>query len=206
MWNLPGPGIEPVSPALAGGFSATVPPGKSYLFISWWTLGSFLYLAIMNNATMNFYLQVFLWSYAYIVLLGIYLGVELLGHMVTLWLTLWKWKSFIRVWLFVTSWTIQSMEFSRPEYWSGEPFPSPGDLPNLGIKSRSPTLQAVSLPAEPPEKPKNTGISRVSLLQWIIPTQGLSCIAGRFFTNWAIREDSFFIFYKHFLYNQNKYS
>ena len=37
--------------------------------------------------------------------------------------------------------TVQSMEFSRPEYWSGEPFPSPGDLPNPGIKSRSPALQ-----------------------------------------------------------------
>ena len=35
-----------------------------------------------------------------------------------------------------------SMEFSRPEYWSGLPFPSPGNLPNPGIKSRSPALQA----------------------------------------------------------------
>ena len=42
-----------------------------------------------------------------------------------------------------------SMEFSRPEYWSGLPFPSPGDLPNPGIEPRSPTLQADSLPAEP---------------------------------------------------------
>ena len=38
------------------------------------------------------------------------------------------------------NWTIQSMEFSRPEYWSGSPFPSPGDLPNPGIKPRSPAL------------------------------------------------------------------
>ena len=45
-------------------------------------------------------------------------------------------------------WTIQSMAFSRPEYWSGQPFPSPGHLPNLGIEPRSPTLQADSLPAE----------------------------------------------------------
>ena len=52
-----------------------------------------------------------------------------------------------------TPWTIQSMEFSRPEYWSGQPFPSPGDLPNPGIKPRSPALQADSLPAEPPGKP-----------------------------------------------------
>ena len=52
-----------------------------------------------------------------------------------------------------TPWTIQSMEFSRPESWSGQPFPSPGDLPNPGIEPRSPTLQADSLPAEPPGKP-----------------------------------------------------
>ena len=47
----------------------------------------------------------------------------------------------------------QSMEFSRPEYWSGWHSPSPGDLPNPGIKPRSPTLQADSLPAEPQGKP-----------------------------------------------------
>ena len=45
------------------------------------------------------------------------------------------------------------MEFSRPEYWSGQPFPSPGDLPNPGIKPRFPALQADSLPAEPQGKP-----------------------------------------------------
>ena len=43
-----------------------------------------------------------------------------------------------------TPWAVQSMEFSRPEYWSGEPFPSPGDLPNPGIEPRSPVLQADS--------------------------------------------------------------
>ena len=41
------------------------------------------------------------------------------------------------------------MGFSRPEYWSAQPYPSPGDLPNPGIEARSPTLQGVSLPAEP---------------------------------------------------------
>ena len=51
-------------------------------------------------------------------------------------------------------WTLQSMEFSRPESWSGEPFPSPGDLPNLGIEPRSPELQADFLPAEPQGKPE----------------------------------------------------
>ena len=46
------------------------------------------------------------------------------------------------------------MEFSRPEYWSGQPFPSPGGLPNPGIKPKSPTSQADSLPAEPQGKPR----------------------------------------------------
>ena len=45
-----------------------------------------------------------------------------------------------------------SMEFSRQEYWSGFPFPFPGDLPDPGIKPRSPTLQADALPSEPPGK------------------------------------------------------
>ena len=44
------------------------------------------------------------------------------------------------------------MEFSRQEYWSGLPFPSPGDLPDPGIEPVSPALQADSLPPEPPEK------------------------------------------------------
>ena len=42
------------------------------------------------------------------------------------------------------------MGFSREEYWSGLPFPSPGDLPNPGIEPRSPTLQADTLLSEPP--------------------------------------------------------
>ena len=62
------------------------------------------------------------------------------------------------------------MEFSRPEYWSGQVFPSPGDLPNPGIKPRSPTLQVDSLLADPQGKPKNTGVGSLSLLQQIFPT------------------------------------
>ena len=64
-------------------------------------------------------------------------------------------KSLSCVWLFVTPLTIAhqaplSMEFSRQEYWRGLPFPSPGDLPDPGIKPRSSALQADSLPSEPP--------------------------------------------------------
>ena len=46
-----------------------------------------------------------------------------------------------------------SMGFSRQEYWSGLPFPSPGDLPDPGIELRSPALQADALTSEPPGKP-----------------------------------------------------
>ena len=67
-------------------------------------------------------------------------------------------KSLSRVRLFATPWTVvyqapQSTEFSRQEYWSGLPFPSPGDLPNRGIEPGSPCLQADTLPSEPPGKP-----------------------------------------------------
>ena len=75
-----------------------------------------------------------------------------------------------RVRLFATPWTIQSMEFYRPEYWSWSPFPSPGVLPKLGFKPTSPTLQAESLPAEPQGNPKNTGVGSLSILHGIFPT------------------------------------
>ena len=52
--------------------------------------------------------------------------------------------------------------------------PSPGDLPNLGIEPRSPTLQVDSLPAELQGKPKNTGMGSLSLLQQIFLTQELN--------------------------------
>ena len=71
----------------------------------------------------------------------------------------------------VTLSTIQSMEFSRPEYWSGQPFPSPGDRLNPEIESWSPTLEVDSLAAEPPGKPKNIGVGSLFLLQQIFPTQ-----------------------------------
>ena len=69
-----------------------------------------------------------------------------------------KWKLLSHVWLFATSRPVAcqaplSMELSRQQYWSGLPCPSLGDLPNPGIEPRSPTLQADSLPSEPPGKP-----------------------------------------------------
>ena len=64
-------------------------------------------------------------------------------------------KSFSHVQLFATPWTVAyqappSMGFSRKEYRSGLPFPSPGDLPDPGIEPGSPTLEADALTSEPP--------------------------------------------------------
>ena len=64
-----------------------------------------------------------------------------------------------------------SMGFSRQEYWGGLPRPPPGDLPNPGIKPRSPALQADSFPSEPPGKPKNIGVGSLTLFQGIFLTQ-----------------------------------
>ena len=71
-----------------------------------------------------------------------------------------KVKSPSRVRLFATPWTVAyqtppSMGFSRQEYWSGLPFPSPGDLSNPGIKPGSPAFQADALTSEPPGKHLN---------------------------------------------------
>ena len=71
----------------------------------------------------------------------------------------WKWKvkgkSHSYLQLLATPWTVayQSMGFSRQEYWSGLPLPSPGDRPNPGIKPGSAALQADLLLSEPPGKP-----------------------------------------------------
>ena len=84
------------------------------------------------------------------------------------------------------------MEFSRPEYWGEWPFPSPGDLPNPGIKPGSPALQVDSLPAELSEKPSPTHCSLLfidsaslhcsRLLHWfhtyILPKQTLQKAQG----------------------------
>ena len=118
---------------------------------------------------------------------------------------------------FATPWNVAhqaspSMEFSRQECWSGLPFPSPGDLPDPGIKSGSPTLQADTLLSEPSGNPKKVkvtqscqtccdpmdytvhGILQARILEWVAfpfsrgssqprdQTQ-VSCTAGVFFTS-----------------------
>ena len=70
-----------------------------------------------------------------------------------------KVKSLSRVRLFATPWIVAyeaspSMGFSRQEYWSGLPFPSPGHLPDPGIEPRSPALEADTLTSDPPGKPE----------------------------------------------------
>ena len=69
-----------------------------------------------------------------------------------------KVKLLSRVQLFATPWTVAyqappSIAFSRQEYWSGLPFPSPGDLPDPGVEPGSPSFQADALTSEPPGKP-----------------------------------------------------
>ena len=108
------------------------------------------------------------------------------------------WKvcsSLSRVWLFATPWTVAhqaplSMEFSRQEYWSGWPFPSPGDLPDSGIELRAPTLRAVSLTSELPRKPCFHLVPLFHLLvdtlnsQFHLPTS-LELRAVLIFNKWA---------------------
>ena len=101
LGDIPDTGIEPVSPALAGGFLSTEPPGRC------------LWLPSRQD------------------------GGSVSKSCPTL----------------VTPWTIAyqaplSLGFSRQEYWSRLPFPSPGDLPNPGIEPGSPALKADSLPTE----------------------------------------------------------
>ena len=70
----------------------------------------------------------------------------------------------------MTPWTIVhqaplSVGFSKQEYWSGLPFPSPGDLPDPGIEPVSPALQADSLPSEPLRKPDQARKGKLAQLK-----------------------------------------
>ena len=89
----------------------------------------------------------------------------------------------------LSPWTVDSqaplsVEFSRQEYWSGWPFPSPGDLHNPGIKPKSCALQTDSSPSEPSGTPLN------KMMSWEIQIGSLRREAGRNFiqhsTNWHI--------------------
>ena len=88
------------------------------------------------------------------------------------------------VWLFVTLWTIAqqaplSMGFSRQKYWSGLPFPSPGNLPDSGIKHASPPLTGGFFTTEPPGKPRgilrwSANLHRAEGSRKLIHTQSLA--------------------------------
>ena len=104
----------------------------------------------------------------------------------------WKWKSLSSVWLFATPWTIQFLELSKTEYWNGyspsllqEIFPTQGSNPGLlhcrlilyqlNHKGSPRILEWVAYPlSRRSSRPRNQ--------------TGVSYTAGRFFTNWAIRE------------------
>ena len=80
-------------------------------------------------------------------------------------------KSLSRVQLFATLWTVTHqappfMGFSRQEYWSVLPFPSPGDIPDPGMEPRSPALQADTLTSELSGKPKME-VESAKFLFWL---------------------------------------
>ena len=84
----------------------------------------------------------------------------------------------------MTLWTVAyqappSMGFSRQKYWSGLPFPSPGDLPNPGIEPGSPALEADALTSEPPGKP----IQLLSCVQLFVTPWTTACQASLSITN-----------------------
>ena len=76
---------------------------------------------------------------------------------------------------------LRSMEFFKQEYWSGLPFPSPGNLPDSGIEPGSPALQADSLPSEPPGKPIEATKDKMTLFQFIFY---LTAFALEISTHW----------------------
>ena len=91
-----------------------------------------------------------------------------------------KVKSLSCVRLFATPWVITyqallSMGFFRQEYWSGLPFPSPGDLPDSAIEPGSPELQADALPSELPGKPED---HKVSMTGRLLQCHGSSHLSG----------------------------
>ena len=175
---LPDPGIKPtslvslVSPTLAGRFfniSATWEgPGLiiSGFFFHWWKLKHYFtrssidYFWIIKRKYLmcTVYEEIYelseinSWKHIMILLSHIYIRLKTYkDYNIGL-----KWSRSV-VSNSATPWTVAyqaplSMGFSRQEYWSGLPFPSPGDLPNPAVKARSPALQADTLPSEPPGK------------------------------------------------------
>ena len=109
-----------------------------------------LFIGLINNKVLQYSI-------------GNYSQYSMTNHNGKTWKIIWvsKCKSLSCVGFFVTPWTIAyqaplSIGFSRQECWSGQPFPSSGDLPNPGIKPRSPASQTDSLTSELLGKPRKT--------------------------------------------------
>ena len=156
--DLPNSEIEPASlifPELAGGFSTTSITWKSVV-LEFQAYQNFLE-SLLKHKLLGPTSRIFdavnscgVWEFASLTNCQ---GIVMLV----------KWKSLIRVQLFGTPWTIQSMGFSSPEYWSGWPYPSPGDLPNPGT-------------------------SHCRSLHCRDHRTQVSCTTVRFFTSWATGE------------------
>ena len=109
-----------------------------------------------------------------------------------------QWLSHVQ--LFATTWIVArqaslSIRFSRQEYWSGLPFPSPGDLPDLGIEHvslASPALAGVFFTSEPPGKPQNS----TCILQIQVITKAKLLIFFMFYTEMSF----FYLFSTYQLY------
>ena len=139
--DLPNQGIEPRSPTWQVDSLPAEPPGKPLIYTE----------IIRKN-------EIFIEKWPWILWIWWALG----ANEVTMWVLLKmkvKVKSLSSVQLFATPWTVAyqdspSVGFYRQGYCSGLSFPSPGELPDPGIKPRSPVLQADVLPSEPPGKPE----------------------------------------------------
>ena len=118
------------------------------------------------------------------------------------WVT--EWKLLSHVWLFTTPWTVPrqappSMEFSRQVYWSGLPFPSPGDLPDSGIEPRSP--ESLHLSHQGSLK-KRVTVFFIAFFLHVYILAFLSTINKDLFLKTRINESKFF---QIFFPNKNEY-
>ena len=150
MWDPPGPGIKPMSPALAGGFFTSEPPGKlriSFLYLPVYIWNRLQEVWLLNQRVKEYIilLNIFKFSSVQVIPFAFLLCASLCVQSLCLW-------------LFATLGTVVhqaplSLGFSRQKHWHGLPCPPPGDLSDPGIKLVSPALQADCLPTEPPGKP-----------------------------------------------------
>ena len=132
MWNLPGPGIEPVPRAPAGGFLSTVTPGKSQ--------GSSFSIFLIIKICLILFTTTFR---------GIKIDSHNMNCACVCMLLIQSCPTPCNP-MYCSPPGSSDMEFSRKEKWSELPFLSPGDLLDPRIESRSPAFQTTSLPSEPP--------------------------------------------------------